>query len=1333
MIARQADIATLQASGCVDGEWYERQYPDVAMLRIPAAEHYLRIGAALHRNPSAAFDTAYYLSKHPDVARAGWNPLLHFVMHGRQEGRLCVPPSSAAVKAPAPAPVKAPVPARDRPSGPSVLVNSSTVVDPALQEQEHRKRAHGTYRNYPGFKKRLEQAKTVLVCAHVAGEYLFGGERSLLDILDGLGDAGYNVVVTTPGIGNRDYLRALRDRCVAVVSFRYGWWRKDAAVDAATIGVFSHVIAEFKVDAVHANTIMLREPLLAARRLGIPASVHVRELIEHDEALLKLIGETPQEIVHHVIESVDWVIANSEATANSFTKAGATHVIPNTIDTGLFDIAPPGGTDVINIAILSSNLPKKGVMDFVEVASLCQAAIPSARFLLIGPDTSYIEQLKEKQAAGEVSSNVIFAGYRDDPAKAMAEADIVLNLSHFQESFGRTVLEAMAARRPTIVYEWGALPELVVHGHTGFVVPFRDIAAVADRVRELCGDRARLRKMGEDARERAVALYGKPHYAARLESAYTKIFDAAAATPTKMTLPARSGGAAAESAQSLRIAYFLWHFPVPSETFVLNELRILVAQGHDVQVFCRQSPYKDFTPDFPIEWTRVQDPSDLAQKLAETGRTIVHSHFTYPTVTDMVWPACEMAEIPFTFIAHAQDIFRYSNDEKNQIGLIGQSPWCLRVLVPSRFHRDYVESRGVPATKLMINPNGIDPSLYAEARDDDRAARSRRSICAIHRYTEKKGLEHLIRAGKALALDGVSIHLYGYGDLEPTYRDLIAQEALTNVVVHGPVKDRAEMLGVFRQHDLFACPSVRAVDGDMDGIPTVLMEAMASGLPVLTTAISGIPDLVQDELTGIVCEADESSIVEAVRRFYAMTDSQVSAIIEDAQARIERDFHAGPLTAALLRLWQRRTLDVMIVSWNNLPQLQEVIRRLYKFTSLPFHLVVCDNGSAPDVGAYLCEAHAEHDNMTVVFNRENAFVGPGTNICMKQGSSDYAVYVCGKEGFVLDYGWEKSLVEYMDANPKVGLAGTLCHSPSYLTGRQYPQGIPLFGQFRNQAYATDNPSRRFGHVQGGFFVIRRAMYEAIGGFCDAVPHSYTDVEYSYYAESCGWQLGTPPRLLALFNKTRPGLFSRVDESVAAMHPPMLEDLPLLDRIARGDAAHCNVCGWDGDAFDLQDGVALCRHCQSRPADRSLYRYLAESMLTYRRLPALGINVGTAMETIWRQQFQGQMHSVSECRRIVAEHGRLDFREGSLKLVYLDEVLESGDADAPLLREVDRLLSRDGILLLRLAGGDRRNLAMVTEACGLHEIQPVRFSSRVLRYDSHPLYIGRRAEVAQCVS
>ena len=87
------------------------------------------------------------------------------------------------------------------------------------------------------------------------------------------------------------------------------------------------------------------------------------------------------------------------------------------------------------------------------------------------------------QAQGEsLPRNFHFRGYVPSPADAYRDLNIVLNLSHFAESFGRTVAEAMAARCAVIAYRYGALPELIDDGETGFLTPFRDLSAVFDRL-----------------------------------------------------------------------------------------------------------------------------------------------------------------------------------------------------------------------------------------------------------------------------------------------------------------------------------------------------------------------------------------------------------------------------------------------------------------------------------------------------------------------------------------------------------------------------------------------------------------------------------------------------------------------------------------------------------------------------------------------------------------------------------------------------------------------------------------------------------------------------------
>lgn len=1271
------------ASGLFDPSWYLEKNADVKMLGMDPLEHYLWLGARLKRDPGPRFDSEKYLSTYDDVARRNYNPLLHYIRYGKAEGRQAFEVSKTTTKTLAP---------------------------------DGLRRIAGEVAERPG-------RPVIMLCSHVVGHQLFGGERSFLDMIEGLNALDYNVIVTVPGEGNPAYVETLRKKCLTVYVLSYGWWRDGVPVNDAVVARFARIIAREGVNVVHANTIVLREPLVAAQRMGIWRIIHARELIRYDNDLLDMIGESADAIVEQVWERCDRLIVNSKATLSGFEQPGRdAALVYNTVDFERLKQLPPPDGQGLRVGLISSNLPKKGIWDFVRVGQLLADTHPKISFHLIGPENDHTAAISEKIASGELPTNIKILGYRETPADAVAETDVVVSLSHFQESFGRTVVEGMAAGRPVIVYDHGAPPEVVSHEETGFVVPVGNVDAVAAALGKLASDPDRLRRMGALAQLEITTRFDSGAYAKQMSQAYEGLCEAPQAQ--KMRLPARRG-LSPEPRTAMKIAYFSWHFPVPSETFVLNELRVLCEQGFEVRVFCKQSPHPDFKPDFDIEWERVRDAAHLAERLIQTERTIVHSHFVYPTVTDMVWPACEAAKIPFTFIAHAQDIFRYKNDAANRIGEVGRSEWCHKVFVPSRFHHQYLAARGVPEEKMMINPNGCDHRLYAGGWCEQREKRQFRRVIAIHRFTEKKGLVHLIRAGKLLEHDNVRIELYGYGELEDEYKAAIDRESITNVALCGPVKGREAMLELFRNSDLFACPSVRASDGDMDGIPTVLMEAMAAGLPVLTTDLSGIPDLVQDGVTGLVCTPTPEAIAARIRAYYALPDAAVAAMIENALERIRSDYSTERLVENLIRVWARETIDLMIVSWNNLAETSEVIRRLYKYTSLPFHLIICDNGSSAPALAHLLDIYGERDNVTIILNRENAMVGPGTNICLAEGKSDYAIYVCGKEGMTTLHGWETAFVHYMNAHPRVGQAGTKCYSPSYLFGRDYPKAQAQWDRFRNRDFALQDPDRSFSHVQGGFFVLRRSMIEQIGGFSNEVPHNSTDVEFSYFVESCGWELGEVPGMIALFNKTRPGLFHRVDEHMGALHPPMLEDLSALDAIARREVYHCNVCGRQSEKFVDLDGDATCTHCSAGRRERSLYRVLAESVLLYRRLPALGVNVPPGIDTFWRQQFQGRICSSSDLALELCEKGRTDFPDGRLQFVMLNDAMANGCEDGgPLLAEAARLLMPGGTLLIA-GSAATPDLTLHLRRLGFSQVAAKRYASSVSHYDWHPVLLYTR--------
>ncbi|MCZ2498678.1 glycosyltransferase [Xylophilus sp. Kf1] len=1180
------------------------------------------------------------------------------------------------------------------------------------------------YKQYAGKQKFAPGLTNILLVGHAAGEKLFGSERSFLDMVDGLSALPANVYVVLPR-NVPDYTNAIRPMVQFVSTFVYGWWRKDQDIEPDAQALFEDLITSLKIDVVHINTIMLRECAAAARKCRVRSVTHVRELITEDQALLDIIGASATDIVASVTQRTDWVIGNSRLTADVFHKTDRTFCIPNTLEIEAFDIANTVTEGRIRFGLISSNIAKKGLQDVVDLATLCAQGGHGAEFHFIGPITPMVEALQARQRSGALPPNLVFPGYAATPVDAIGQVHVLLNFSHFAESFGRTVLEAMAAGRPVIAYEWGALPELVQHGVTGYLVPYRDPAAALPFVESLCRSPDLINRLGEAGRAEVARNYGRAPYRRQLQEAYARMTALPAGLPAATVVkPARLADIRLTDDQP-RIAYFCWHFPVPSETFVLNELEALVRAGHDVIVFCRQSPHKHFKPSFPIAFERVGSVEELARRLQQTRRSIVHAHFVYPTVTNMVWPACEMAKIPFTFIAHAQDIFKHENDRLNRLADIGASPWCRKMFTLSQFHMDYVIARGFPARKIVINPNAVHTDRFAAARATHREDRVFRRVLAVHRYVPKKGLALLIEAFSWLKDLSLTVDIYGYGDCEAEYQALKARLGLSNVNINGQIA-QDEVVEQMRTADLFVCPSVRTEDGDMDGIPTSIVESMAAGLPVLATDIAGITELVVDGLTGLICEPSVEGVAAAIRRYYDMSAVQVRAIADAAQEKAVRHHDATRSVRVLSRVWENRTTDIVVVAWNNLAELQAVVDRILKNTALPYHLIVCDNHSEREpVPEYLDALWAAEDRVTVIHNATNAMVGPGTNTAMAQGKSDIAIYVCGKEGFSFANGWEIPFIHTMATNPEAGLVGTIGRSPTYLTGDQYPKGISLFGKFRNQAFAQENRDRIFGHVQGGLFGIRRAMVEAIGGFSDEVPHDYTDVEYSYYAESRGWKLAESPQVMALFNKSRPSLSQRFDETVLVAHPCMLGEMETFDQVRKGALRHCNICDWFGAAFG--EGIR-CVACGSLPADRSLYRWLAESPFMYRRLPSLAVGLEGRIEKTWSEQFQGPRFSMVRFLDEIQRHQRLKNGAHGFHLAVLKWSGEDTAALVPICRELARLMRGDGRVIFQ---GEQENhdwrksgqaLDAAMAAVGWTLQDDIRYTSRALSYSPVPMRV-----------
>ena len=373
------------------------------------------------------------------------------------------------------------------------------------------------YPVYPGRQVVKAEAKTVLLCAHAAGNNLFGGERSFLDLVLAASRNHYKVVVTLPEKGSCAYVEALLEHATAVIVFPYQWWHGLRPINLRVVADFEKIIAAWQVDLLHVNTLVLREPLQAARNRGIPGLMHVRELPFFDPDLCEDLGATPEKIRQHVLQWADGFIVNSQCTWRFINQPDRSFLLYNAVS----DVAVTKSivdNKKIRFAMISSNIPKKGLSDFVELAHRAVDQAPDAEFVLIGPINEHVDALK--QGAG-LPSNLVVAGYAESPALALNQADVVLNLSGFQESFGRTIAEAMLAGRAVIGYRWGALPELIDNCINGYLVHLGDVDGLLRRVAILSKDRELLTAIGTAGRDKVQQHFSLSVLTSTLKDIYS--------------------------------------------------------------------------------------------------------------------------------------------------------------------------------------------------------------------------------------------------------------------------------------------------------------------------------------------------------------------------------------------------------------------------------------------------------------------------------------------------------------------------------------------------------------------------------------------------------------------------------------------------------------------------------------------------------------------------------------------------------------------------------------------------------------------------------------------
>jgi glycosyltransferase involved in cell wall biosynthesis len=342
-------------------------------------------------------------------------------------------------------------------------------------------------------------------------------------------------------------------------------------------------------------------------------------------------------------------------------------------------------------------------------------------------------------------------------------------------------------------------------------------------------------------------------------------------------------------------------FPKLSETFILSELLALESLGWPVTIFTLAPPSDDIVhPDVAkikaeVVQVDAQNPErHLSELMAARGIAHLHAHFAGEPASIARVAVC-YASVGYSISAHAKDI--YLTDP----ALLRQNLGHARFVVTCTSHNaQHLRNAapGVPVAKLY---HGIDCAKLQPGEDAGRIDPP--LILSVGRLRTKKGLDVLVEACARLHKSNIAFRceIIGYGPEEGALRELIERHALHQHVRLTGKLGHDEVLARMRTARIFALPCRIDADGDRDGIPNVILEAMAMGLPVVSTPVSGVPEIIEHGRTGWMVPPDDAEAL-AIRLATLIEDGADAEIVCDARQAVRSRFGEGRDIAMLDRL-----------------------------------------------------------------------------------------------------------------------------------------------------------------------------------------------------------------------------------------------------------------------------------------------------------------------------------------------------------------------------------------------------------------------------------------------